>query len=258
MRKVLISACCLCWILASSAGHSETIKVAAVDWCPQICVNKERPGFVMETIQLIFKDSPYDLDIEIYPWTRAIKMVNAGEAHALLAPVKREAPNLRYPVHAIGSQKMCFWTKPESNWKYSGINSLQDLQIGFAYDVTITELSDYMASNKDRFQLMSFNHEYIVKNMKKLEFGWIDTFLLTHNFAMYEFNALNVTSKIRLAGCLSPERYYMAFSSRSRDPEKIDKMMKFFDLKMKELKTSKKIPHIMRRYGLQDWQTATQ
>ncbi len=247
------------WLaLVCNLVHGDTVKVAAVDWCPQICVDKQNPGFVMETVKMIFKDSPYDLEIEIYPWTRAIKMVNAGEAQALLAPTKKEAPNLRYPVQAIGSQKMCFWTKPESTWQYTDINSLEAVQIGFAYDVAIAELSDYMKSHEERFQLMSFNHEYIVKSMKKLEFGWIDTFLLTHNFARYEFHALNVTNKVRLAGCLTPESYYMAFTARSRDPEKISKMMTFFDLKIKELKSSEKIPQIMSRYGLRNWQSTTQ
>ncbi len=254
MSKVLIACWYLCLVVGSNRGHSETIRVAAVDWCPQICVDKALPGFVIETIRMIFKDSPYELDIEMYPWTRSINMVKAGEAHALLAPVKSEAPNLLYPEHALGLQKMCFWTRADSKWRYTNIDSLKNKQIGFAYDITIAELSHFMANNQDKFQLMSFNHEYISKNMKKLEFGWIDTFLLSYNFAMHELKSMKVKWQVRLAGCLTAERFYMAFAPQSRHPKKIAHMMKYFDLKMAEDSSRKKIALIMERYGLPDWQ----
>ena len=58
--------------------QAETIKVAAIDWCPQICVDETRPGYTVELIKKIFQDSEYTLEIDLFPWSRAIKYVSEG------------------------------------------------------------------------------------------------------------------------------------------------------------------------------------
>jgi len=241
-------------VLKNNPAYTETIKVATIDWCPQICADKEYPGFAVDTIKMIFEDSPYELDIEVYPWTRAIDMVHNGEAHALLGPVKSEAPGLHYPDNEIGRQRVCFWTKTDSQWRYTGIDSLKKLQIGIGYDITLAELNSYFEKNKHQFQPMSVNDEYIIKNAKKLEYGRIDTFVATYFNAMYELKAAHMESRVRVAGCTKFERFYMAFSRNINQSNSIEKMVKYFDEKMNDLRRSGKVAHIMQRYGLEDWQ----
>ena len=77
--------------------QAETIKIAAIDWCPQICINEESPGYTVELIKKIFQNSEYTVNIDIFPWTRAIKYVSEGRYDALLAPAKKEAPHLIFP-----------------------------------------------------------------------------------------------------------------------------------------------------------------
>ena len=235
--------------------NAESLRVSTIDWCPQICPQGELPGYVIETAQKIFADSPYELSTKDYPWTRAIKLVEAGDNHALLSPAKEEAPNLLFPKHEIGIQRMCFFTKKESAWQYSGLESLAGLKIGVANDTSIEELNDYMKKNQKQFGSLPYNDTYIEKSIKKLDADRIDTFIFTYNSTIYEMSQKGILEKYRSAGCVSVAKIYMAFTPDPSKAKSVKKMSDYFDSKMKALKESGDIKVIMKRYNLEDWQT---
>ena len=84
-------------------ASSQTLTIAAIDWCPQLCptsdltlqTNKEKPDFIINIVNEIFKDCEFDLKIDYYPWSRAIKLVKEGKVSVLLSPAKAEAPSLK-------------------------------------------------------------------------------------------------------------------------------------------------------------------
>jgi ABC-type amino acid transport substrate-binding protein len=218
-----------------------------------MCIHPDKPGYATELVKTVFEGSNYSVSIEIFPWSRSIKMVRAGEAQALLAPAKSEAPDLLYPSEELGVQKMCIWTRPDSLWEYKGLDSLKGLQIGSAYDVSIEILNKYIKAHEEQFQLMPFNDAYIKKSLKKLEYHRIDAFVLTHNFAMFELNALKARHKVRLAGCLSNEKFYLAFSPNKHAKLSVEKIMTFFDKRIREIRKSGQLDSILQTYGLKDW-----
>ncbi|WP_394251931.1 hypothetical protein [Vibrio profundi] len=137
------------YFLLAATANAEVIKINAIDWCPQLCADNDKPGYVMDTVKLVFEGSPYEIEAKTYPWTRAILGVYNGKSHALLSPAKNEAPKLRYPQHAIGVQRMCFFTSVDSEWYYQGLSSLKNLKIGIAYDTSIAKLNDYVSLNRE-------------------------------------------------------------------------------------------------------------
>ncbi len=233
---------------------AETLRVVSIDWCPQLCPEKEYAGYVIDTVKIIFKESPYELEIETYPWSRSIKMVRNGSAHAILSPARKEAPDLLFPENEIGIQRMCFFTKADSEWNYSGIESLENLKIGIANDTSIEELNHYIALNNNQFDFMPYNGTYIHRSLKKLDAGRFDAFLFTYNTVIYEMKTLTVENKYRLAGCVSSANIYMAFTPDKSQTASIQRMIKYFDKKMGDLKKGYKIEQIMNRYGLKSWQ----
>ncbi len=232
--------------------HAETIKVAAIDWCPQICPNHKQPGYIVELVEEIFKDSQYQLSIKYYPWSRAIKNVLQGSSDALLSPAKAEAPNLRYPLFAVGSQRMCFFTSADSDWLYRDINSLENLQIGIATDTSIEELNSYVKANYQQFQFMPYHDRYVLQNARKVNKNRIDTFLFTKNTTEYTLQQAQLAEKFREAGCVSEALIYMAFSPAKLNHKKITKMMAFFDKRMLELQKTDYFEQLMKNYGLEN------
>ncbi len=232
------------------SGYGKTLSIAAIDWCPQICPDAIKKGYTVDLVEKIYRNTNYKLDIKYYPWSRAISMVTSGKADALLAPAKKEAPDLIYPENEVGKQTMCFFTKNTSKWRYTGVESLNGLQVGIAQDTSIEELNPYVLAHPEQFQYQPYHERYIIQNAHKLDKKRIDTFLFTKNSTIYELSKLNEWIKYRNAGCVSQANIYLAFTPSIKKSGKVTKMIHIFDTKMNNLKKTTFITKLMTRYGL--------
>jgi len=228
------------------------INVASIDWCPQLCQDTERPGYIIDTIEMVFTDSPFELDIKTYPWSRSIKLVETGRKHALLSPAKNEAPNLVYPRNEVGIQRMCFFTLKNSDWLYKGVESLKGLRIGIATDASPQELTEYIKNNQHQFQYMPYHENYVEQSFNKLKKNRVDTFLFTYNSTIYKMKNIGVFPDYKMAGCVSSAKVYLAFSPQPN--LNIKPMIDYFDERMDKIKASGALNNIMARYGLENWQ----
>jgi polar amino acid transport system substrate-binding protein len=241
----------VCVVVFVQVSQAKTIKVAAIDWCPQICIDEEKPGYTVDLIKKVFEGSEYTLEIDIFPWTRAIEYVSNGSYDALLAPAKKEAPHLTFPGTAIGYQKMCFFTDKKSAWLYKDESSLKNMQIGIANDSSIEELNNYIKKNPKQFQYQPYHERYVVKNAQKVLTKRIDAFLFTKNTTIFELEKEKLNSQIRNAGCVSQADVYLAFTSVSQKQSQISKVIKYFDNEMDALIKTNEIDNILLKYGIQ-------
>jgi ABC-type amino acid transport substrate-binding protein len=230
---------------------AETISISAIDWCPQICTGGERPGYVVELVKEVFKGTKYKLNIEHYPWSRAIKNVLQGKHDALLSPAKAEAPNLIYPLHEVGKQRMCFFTQKSSKWTYLGPESLANMQIGIAVDTSIEELNEYVKNNLTQFQFQPYHERYVIQNAHKLDKKRTDTFLFTKNTTLYSLALAGESDKYREAGCVTEASIYMAFTPAKSKSIKIKGIVSIFEQRMVEINKTAFIETLMKKYGLQ-------
>lgn len=230
---------------------ADVIKIASIDWCPQLCPKEEKKDYVLDILEQVFKNSKYKLDIKTYPWSRAIMLVNNGTAHALLSPAKNEAPNLVYPQNNVGTQQMCFFSKIDYTWQYKNSNSLKNKKIGIAKDTSLEELNSYIQQNKTQFQSMPYGQNYIKKSLLKLDRDRFDTFLFTKNSTIYKINSLGLKNKYKISGCLSPSDIYIAFSPKKDLRQFIREISNFFDKKISKIKQTNQIHQIFKSYGLE-------
>jgi len=241
-------------LIVTYQAQAEHIKIASIDWPPQLMPNAEKPGYIREIITQVFKDSPYQLQIKTYPWSRAIHLVSNGKADALLAPAKIEAPGLLYPVNEVGLQRMCFFTKADSTFQYTGVQSLAGMKIGILQDGSISEsLTKYVATHPRQFSYMPYNKNYLQQSLGKLRMGRIDAFLFTYNSTIHALNQLKIKDRVQVAGCDYQAKVYIAFTRSKDTGVDIIKLQKYFDQKMATLITSEKLPQIMQSYGLKVW-----
>jgi len=231
----------------------KTIRIAAIDWCPQLCPHDDEKGYIHDIVQQVFKGSDYNISIETMPWSRAIDLTRRGITHALLSPAKQEAPDLRYPTREVGTQRMCFFVKAESSWVYKGAASLKGMQIGIANDSSVEELNEYVQDHKDQFQFQPYGEYYIESNLLKLERKRIDAFIFTHNTTQYEIRKKNLQDFYKSAGCISTTPIFMAFSPVSSHTNFVTAAMKTFDKRIGFLQKNGTLSQILSRYRLDDW-----
>jgi ABC-type amino acid transport substrate-binding protein len=232
-------------------AQAETIKVAAIDWCPQICANEEKPGYTIELIEKIFQEGEYTLEIDLFPWSRAIKYVSEGRYDALLAPAKKEAPHLVFPNFSVGHQQMCFFIDSNSTWRYSNKQSLKDLKIGIANDTSIEELNGYIKENPEQFHYQPYHERFVAQNAGKVLKKRIDAFIFTKNTTLYELKNENLHHKIKNAGCVSKAEIFLAFTPENKKKQQINKMINYFNKRMALLMEAGEINKIHQKYGIQ-------
>jgi polar amino acid transport system substrate-binding protein len=233
----------------SFGSNKIIIKVAAIDWCPELCPNAIKKGYINEIASLIYPDSSYTLQVDYFPWSRAIMLVRNGTYDALLSPAKSEAPDLWYPREPIGVQQMCFFTLASSSWIYEGVASLSGVSIGIAHDAYHPELNDYLIDHPEQFQFQPYVERYVEQSANKLIKKRIDTFIFTKNSTTYTFEQLGISNNFRSAGCFSSAKIYMAFTPIEIKKELVKTLIQQFDDAKVNLSTDK-IETIMKRYHL--------
>ena len=231
--------------------QAKTIRIAAIDWCPQLCPKETQDGYVLDIIKEVFKNSIYKIEVQTYPWSRAISMTKNGTVHALLSPAKKEAPNLIYPKKPVGKQQMCFFSTKSSLWEYKSINSLKNKNIGIATDTSIEELNHYIKQNSKQFQYLPYSQFYIKQSLLKLDRKRFDAFLFTKNSTVYKINLLGLKGQYKNVGCVSSANIYIAFTPQKSLRPYINEIIDFFDKKMQKINQTNKIKVIMKSYGLE-------
>lgn len=244
---------CLLAIFWTSEAYSEqmkVLKIAAIDWCPQICPREEPDGYVVDLINKIYAHHIAKIEIHYYPWSRAIKYVAEGKYDALLSPAKKEAPHLIFPKFAVGSQQMCFFTLIEDHWKYTGVESLKNRNIGVAKDSSVEELNDYLTDNPNQFQYQPYHDRYFEQNYKKLKKGRINSLIFTKNTTIWELNKIGKLDKINNAGCVSRAPIYIAFTPVKSKAAKVTQLIGWFDVGMYESIVNGYAETVLKKYGL--------
>ena len=235
------------------ADSKNTIKIAAIDWCPQLCPNQDQKGYIIDIVKEVYRDSEYQLEIETYPWSRALTMVRQGRVDAVLSPARAEAPTLRYPQQEVGFQRMCFFNDIDSQWHFTGIDSLTNKQFGLANDTSLEELNSYLAENPEQFQFQPYHERYLIQQARKVKRGRIEAFLFTYNSTIYELNKQGIAEQFKSAGCVTNAQIYMAFTPKVDHSMRIERMMERFDREIIRLRENGFIRQTLQSYGLPDW-----
>lgn len=263
IRRSFISLVCASFFVHSTEAQNQPlpltnpipIKIAQVDWCPQICIYKERPGYIIEILEAAFADSEFDLIYSTYSWSRGISHTTNGETIGLLAAAPKETPGLIFPRHPIGVQQACFYTLPDSEWRYTTLNSMDNVRIGLPNHISLEELNDYQKEHPAQFHLQASTPRYIELSINMLERGRLDTFVFFRNTVIYHMQTNNTPGRIQSAGCVSATPVYIVFTPAEHSKTLGDRVRAHYDMRYPELKKSGTITRIMTAYGLPDWST---
>lgn len=239
-------------IYAISAQARETkipLTIAAIDWCPQICPqSKESPGYLVEIIQQIFKNSPYEIKIETYPWSRAIRLVRHGSANALLSPAKEEAPDLFYHQIPLSYQTHCFFKRRGDLWTYQGPEELINRDIIIYRDHSYGEiLKDYLAKKDMKKLILTYDDSYLDKAIKSLNTNRADAFLFTVNSVTHHLIKNNINS-VERDKCIKKDMLWMPFSHEKKELH--IKAITFLDGALKDFIKTEQYKAILKKYHI--------
>ena len=237
-------------LFSSSSFSSSAVKIATDPWCPYVCVSeKGSSGILVEIVEQSFAENGYLVDFIWLNWARAIAEARKGRIQGIIGAFKTDSPDYIFGKEHLLESEMCFFTSQGDNWAFQNMDSLSSrvtvVVKSYSYG---SELDSYVAQNENsgsRNVTSVYGMESITKRLKLLEKRKIDT-LVEDKLVMAKINQnLKPEAKLRQAGCLPPEKVYLAFSPNSNLSPRLSRA---FDKGVKSLKRSGRLKQIINEY----------
>ena len=187
----------------------------------------------------------HDLKIEIYPFKRALKMIERGEADVLIGPYKSAEREkfMNYTKYAFYRDPMVFYVKEDNFFKWDNeFSSLKGLHIGLTRGWSYGAKFDQY---KENLRIETTNT--VKANFQKLLADRIDLLVSHPRSASKLIDELKIKDKVKMI--LPPlivNKGYYGFSRKRT----LDGFLIQFDLEFEKMIESGEILELSRKYNL--------
>lgn len=224
------------------ASDALPVRIVSDVWPPFVIDDPNNPGVDVEVMEAVFAEMDVPIQFEIFPWQRAVSMVQSGKAEAILDIFLTEErlSTLRFPQTPISSTStalFCFLCDPDQQ-------------------VTEQDLTDKSLIVNRGYQYSSFgnNPEIARTAVDTFEQGFTmlrneraDYYLVNRQVGLYTVAQMNVNGMVALKQRIEdPSEVYLAFAKR---PELLE-IAEQFDVVLNEFLQSEKYQSILLKYGL--------
>lgn len=238
-------------VLISLPSNSSTrVKIATDSWCPYVCnYDGQSSGILVDIVEKAFAEKGYLVDFVWLNWARAIREAREGEVQGIIGGFKSDSPDFIFGNEFLLYSQMCFYTSQQDSWQYKGTSSLnsRDTVIvnRYSYGEGIDAYIDANEHAGEENVTRVYGRKTIAQRLKLLAKRKVNT-LIDDKLVVANVNkSLAEKDKLRLAGCLSPEKVYLAFSPNSNLSPRLSRA---FDRGIQQLKQSGELKRIIAKY----------
>ncbi len=246
MRKLFFFLLVLYTILNFSV-YAETFKFVGTTF-PYILeedTSGKIRGIGAEIARSVIENMGHKIEIEIYPWKRALSMVKHGSAHALIGPYKsvEREKFLDFNKYHFYQDNMVFYAKSGLKQSWDGkFSSLQDKTIvimaGWSYGSEVDEIFK---------KLETYRFYSVLKGLELVLSNRYDFCALNQRNAQFIIETHNFNNKLELISPpISSAKGYFGFSKKL----KLDLFIIQFDKELKALIDSGKVSLLNKKHNL--------
>lgn len=258
MKKCIVMM--VMFMVLGSQAVAETLDVAVLDFCPFVCdPTKEdgKVGFSVELERAIFERAGYQVNFHLIPYMRSIKQTEKGEYDAVgFCNDKSSGVNI-CSTETVGPMVQTFYVKKDNPWRYTGVESLEDISLGvisgYNYTLVAEEFQLYINQNRDNANRITFHSgENVLHRLFRMiltdrlttinEAEYVADYLASKNGYLQHLQKAN-TFDVILWG-------RMCFSPQNPDARKY---VQILDEGIRRMRASGEIQVILEQYGLEDW-----
>jgi polar amino acid transport system substrate-binding protein len=212
-------------------------------------------GFMIDIVKEVFIPKGYKIDIRFVSYARSIVEVQNGNANGVLLVAENTAPGLIFLKTPMSKDKVVFFVRKGTEWKYNGINSLENMRIasGYGYDYADKEINEYIQTKeKEKSPLIQLitGEDINMRNFAKLLLNRVDIVIATEKIGVYVAKQNDIYDQIKKAGT-SRNEIIAQTGFNPNDPSS----MIYADILSSgvlELRKSGRMKQILSQYGLSD------
>ncbi len=241
-------------LVISNQAIANEIKLISDLWCPYACDPKsEKPGFMIEIAQTIFKDHGHTVKYEVKNWARAIKETRSGKYDGIVGASRADVPGFVIPQIPVGFLENYFWTLAGNKWNYSGVESLKSVKLGFINDYSYGEEIDKVIEKKHPALIKISGNDVLKRMIQMTETKRLSGFI--ENPMVLEYNLMELKKnkadfKVASPNLADDPNLFIAFSPNKNSSKKYSKIL---DEGIVSLRKNGKLKVILQKYGLNDW-----
>ncbi|MDC2890483.1 substrate-binding periplasmic protein [Psychrosphaera algicola] len=153
------------------------IKLGVTERCPYVCAeNSANQGVLVDIIKRIFEKKGVTVEIQFFPLNRAMRMLENNVIDGVVGILQRNALQLVYPAKSIGQVQYVMYTSGNSDWLYTGLNSLKGkilgVEAGKSYGIFDSYIQRHTKDNRVIYQ--NYGNNSTTNLLKLLENQYID------------------------------------------------------------------------------------
>jgi polar amino acid transport system substrate-binding protein len=229
---------------------SVKIELATDPWCPYVCETEDSAdGVLIEIAEKALIDSGYLVNYRWLSWARALKEVRNGKIQGIIGMYQSDAPDLVFGQEHLMLSNMCFYVQAEDDWHFSDISSLAQRQLSVVNSYSYGEVFDrYIKENTetatDHVHQM-YGKDTLHKRIILMANGRFDTLIEDKLVVNLVNRSLAPTQRLKEAGCLSYQKVYIGFSTKSNLAQRLSRAL---DRGIKKLRESGELAEIIDKY----------
>lgn len=204
-------------VLADLKGSKDHLNLTSTNWCPYVCEDKGKPGFIVEFMTELLARQGVTLNVDVFPWSRSISLARQGEYDGVLTATKDETPDFDLTNYPSGTYQDCLFRKIGSNISYENRASFQNLVLGGVKDYGYSEpMSSLIMSPQEGEEAYLVSHSEPLKLLVQMtDRGRIDLFVEDRAVLDYFIKLNPDQNLIEPAGCVDAKDFYTAISPNS-------------------------------------------
>lgn len=235
--------------MLQAGQETHSVRLVADQWCPYNCEpGAESPGFLLDITAQALAMEGVNVEYRLLPWPRAQREVRRGLHDGIVGTGYEENPDFVFPGQPLAWARHSFFTRPDSEWRFQGLESLQGIRLG------VISGYSYGGLDEDYIQLHKGNGERLVvlhgdgalpRLMGMLKRGYIDALIEDERVLAYYRRQNPGLAGLRFAGLAYEEAIYVAFSPTLKDSHWLAQAL---ERGVKALRESGELEAIMANY----------
>ncbi len=225
-------------------GQSRAMKIDCDIWPPYQGKDVgELSGFSTQIIKSIFNRLQKPIQLNSFPWKRALKRLEHGDSDALFSVGYADERKLfsHYPEEPIFESNWVMWVRKGENLNFNSWNDLDGMRIGVVNGYSYTE--EFWLEIKSRATYEQVSNDET--NFKKLNAGRIHYVIAELGNGFHLLHKLGLTEIIPLSEkIVKKDQLYIVFNKNSIN----EAFVRQFSNELKIFKTTPQYQEMKKRY----------
>jgi polar amino acid transport system substrate-binding protein len=168
------------WVALACSADDKLVRLVSLDWQPYAGATLPEQGAAAAVVKAAFQAVDYSVDVDFYPWARAVHLTESANEYDGIFPVYYSAVRARWLncSTSIGRSPLGFAERSKAPVAWATLDDLHAYKIGVVRDYVNTERFDSMvAAGRIAVDVVSSD----TQNLQKLAHGRIDLAVIDRN-----------------------------------------------------------------------------